>query len=120
MEAVEMTDADQNGQSGFWAEIFATKERGAAWVVRSLIVVLMTVSTALFWIVWGEFTRMRDAVEDGNKTVWQSIQKLENSVSVLSQTVADKVRMDADTVNRIEKTQDDHETRIRALERKVN
>lgn len=117
-----MTDALNNGTNGngFLRELFATKERGAAWIVRSLIVVLMSISTALFWIVWGEFTRMRDAVESSNRTVWQSIQHLENSVSVLSQTVTDKVRVDAETVNRIEKIEDDHETRIRALERKVN
>lgn len=108
------TNGKLNGNgNGLLREIFATKERAVAWGFRLVLGALMTVATALCWVVWGEFTRMRSAFEDNAKIVWQNLQTTDKGVAILTE----KLHEEQDAISQLRTTTQDHEGRIRYLER---
>lgn len=108
--------ANGNGD-GLFREMFATKERGAAWLTRGLIVVLFTVCG---WLVVTTWTDLKSHLDENAKSTWNAIGESNKAVSTLSQTVnglaitvQDHIREDAAEERKV----DDHESRIRVLER---
>lgn len=101
---------------GLFREMFATKERGAAWLTRGLIVVLFT---ACGWLVVTTWTDLKAHLDENAKSTWNAISESNRSVTALAQTVngltitvQDHIREDAAENQKV----DDHESRIRALE----
>lgn len=107
-----MKDNDQSLVS----QMGDTKERLAAWVTRGLIILLGVSASIIGWFAQGTLNDLKTAIDHSvhNQT------EMAVTMGTLTQTVADGLKVSADAVERIDKEQDDHENRIRTLEKGSN
>lgn len=111
-------------------EFFATRERGAAWVFRVLISLVMIMASIMGTLSWHILTGIESKIDQSDarldardRAVWQAIAEInknQNASSVaeaqLAQTVADQIRITAETFSRLSKVQDYQEQRLHNLE----
>ena len=106
---------------------FATPERATAWVFRALITLVGAAGTTVLWLAWGALQDVKDQVKEQNKTAWAAIATISSNqgqmtttLGVLSQTVTDNFKGEAQVIGELRKEADDHEGRLRGLESKTH
>lgn len=99
--------AESNG--GF----FTTPERITAWAFRTLITLVGTAGTVVLWLAWGSLQEVKTEMHEQLKTSWAAISTLSNSQSQMAITLG----VASQTIADLRKEADDHEGRIRTLER---
>lgn len=104
-----MTNGD-----GLFRQMGETKERLAAWLSRGLIIVLLTTVGYLVTTTWND---LKAKLDDNTKSTWLAIGQTNKTVSDLAQTVTGLSTTLNDHIRDTEKREDDHETRIRLLEK---
>ena len=91
---------------------------------RGAIVVIGILWSIVGWSMSGSWNDLKMEVNKNKESQWASIAKLAESsgnldkqISILSKTLDDAMRSNADAVARLTTTAQDHENRIRTLER---
>jgi hypothetical protein len=102
---------------------FDTPERATAWIFRALITLVGAAGTTVLWLAWGALQDVKAEMHDQNKTVWTALgtlstnqNQMATTLGVLSQTVSDNFKGEAQIIGDLRKEADDHEDRIRVLE----
>ena len=107
-----MKDNDQSLVS----QMGDTKERLAAWVTRGLIILLGVSASIIGWFAQGTLNDLKTSIDHSvHRQADMAV-----TLGTLTQTVADGLKISSDAVDRLAKEEEDHETRIRALERGGN
>lgn len=103
--------------NGFFRELTETKERIAAWVFRLVLTALI----ALVGYLINDFKSSIDRQDRNTLTaiaeLTRSMSTVSNGLAVLSGSFADHVKEDAKAESDFTQRIQDHETRLRTLER---
>lgn len=102
---------------------FDTPERITAWVFRTLITLVGATGTAVLWMAWGSLQDVKTDLKHNAEIQWQAITTLTANqnqaaatAAVMSTTLADHIKQEAQVLDDIHAEVKDHETRIRTLE----
>lgn len=116
---------DANGnKNGLLREMVETKERAVAWLFRILIALVGAASTTVLWMGWSALQEVKGKVDQQSVAVWQGIQSAKEKqietaadVKMLTQTLGDNIKMQTQISSDLKAIVQDHEQRIRGLER---
>lgn len=112
---------------GLMKEMTETKERAAAWVFRGAMGVIFIGIGIIGWFAQdklGTFTKQFDAINVQREQMWKSVGELNVSqqgmnlaVTQLKATLEGHNNTETLILQSLQRTEDDHEQRIRTLER---
>lgn len=112
---------DKNGNI---RTVNVTTELAYAWGMRGLIAVLGIAGSIVGWLVVDRVEKLDGAIEANAKSMWTSVSKLndaeavtDRNVGILTQSVQDNLKSNSDAISRLTASEQDHENRIRTLER---
>lgn len=109
--------------ASLFRQITETKERGLAWAFRALISILVGALTIIGYFAvdkLGSFDKRFDQVDQQRQQVWGQLGKISETISTqnnLLTRLSDHLDSANTTLSGIQHELDDHETRIRMLER---
>lgn len=116
--------SDGNGFQQLAHEMTETKERAAAWIIRGFIVIGGFLVTGLLGMGLYIFNDFKTTVQDNTEHLWKSVQQNQvdlrgtiGQLNTLSDQVKASVDRETDALSRLQNEQNDHEDRIRILER---
>ena len=102
---------------------FGTKERGAAWIFRGLLTLIMMLCTIVGWFGTRTLSGLDQKLNDVDKSTWSQITvlskteaELNTALAGLTATVNDHLHTDIDQDQNFKSLLQDHEIRIRTLE----
>lgn len=118
---------DGNGKNSLLKEAFETKERGAAWLFRAGLTAALTLATYLtinyLTDLRASINNLQSAIEAKSEASWKAISevssqqaKTEKDLGILTQSVQDSIKSQADAIDRLSHEEEDHERRMRTLE----
>lgn len=109
--------------NGVLKEFTKTPEMGMAWLFRGALSLLMSAIVCILWMAWGSLQEVRADLKHSAEIQWTAITTLTANqnqaaanAAVMSTTLADHIRQEAQVVDDIHAEVRDHETRIRTLE----
>ena len=104
-------------------EFTKTKEMAFAWAFRAALGLAVTAGTGILYMAWGSLQEVRTDLKHNAEIQWTAIATLTANqnqaaanAAVMSTTLADHIRQEAQVVDDIHAEVKDHEARIRTLE----
>lgn len=104
-------------------ELTKTKEMALAWAFRAILALFVSLLTGVMWMAWGALQQVQTDIKHNAEVQWSAITTLTANQNqsaaaqaVLSTSLADHIKQEAQIVDDLHSEVRDHETRIRVLE----
>jgi hypothetical protein len=101
-----------------------TSERTTAWVVRILLLAISGLAAVAMFLAGNTLEGLKADIANSNKTIWTAVSSVTsstalntNNIGILQRQMQDYISTETSIDTQLQKMADDHEARIRVLER---